>query len=39
LSRDSDRGNCTIANTLNSTNITGHSFSSVMRKQCLLPVK
>jgi CCR4-NOT transcription complex subunit 4 len=28
LSRDSDRGNCTIANTLNSTNITGHSFSS-----------
>ncbi|WJX44234.1 RING-type E3 ubiquitin transferase [Trifolium repens] len=28
LSRDSDRGNGTIANTLNSTNITGHSFSS-----------
>ncbi|XP_012572771.1 uncharacterized protein [Cicer arietinum] len=28
LSRDSDRGNCNIANTLNSTNITGHPFSS-----------
>ncbi|AES88710.2 uncharacterized protein [Medicago truncatula] len=28
LSRDSDRGNCTIANTLNATNITGHSFST-----------
>jgi len=29
LSRDSDRGNCTIANnTLNATNVTGHSFST-----------
>jgi CCR4-NOT transcription complex subunit 4 len=28
LSRDSDRGNCTISNTLNATNITGHSFST-----------
>ncbi|XP_058729850.1 uncharacterized protein LOC131601941 isoform X3 [Vicia villosa] len=28
LSRDNGRGNCTITNTLNSTNITGHSFNS-----------
>ncbi|KAJ1396656.1 Zinc finger, RING-type [Sesbania bispinosa] len=28
LSQDSDRGSCTIANTINSTNITGQSFSS-----------
>ncbi|XP_057449070.1 uncharacterized protein LOC130740465 isoform X3 [Lotus japonicus] len=27
-SRDSDRGSCTIANTINSTNITGQSFNS-----------